>query len=147
MAARMNALVSRTLIPLCLPTANGVRALANAPGYLMSTGRGGTSSFMITLPLPSVRTVCPWQVHAHLWRAEHILLPVAEVPAFRLGADVAREGGVRAVDDRALGRDELVRQPVINDDLPAVVAEAREVRVVRADDCAVLFHRLSPERF
>src|SRR6185503_6166047 len=41
--------------------------------------------------------------------------------------------------DAARGGNEFVRQSVVNDDLAAVVAEACQVRVVGADDRAVLF--------
>src|SRR5207247_860279 len=40
-----------------------------------------------------------------------------------------------------------VGQTMIDDDLAAPVAETCEVRIVRADDGAVLFHGLFPEQF
>src|SRR6185295_5104094 len=42
---------------------------------------------------------------------------------------------------------ELVGQAVIDDDFAAALAEARQVRIIGADDGAVLFHGFRPELF
>ena len=51
------------------------------------------------------------------------------------------------VIDGAGRGNELVGQPVIDDDLAAAVAKARQVRIVGPDNRAVLFHGLRPELF
>src|SRR5207302_2693129 len=47
----------------------------------------------------------------------------------------------------ARGGNEFVGQAVIDDEFAAVIAETRQVRIVGADDRAVLFNRFRPELF